>query len=363
VAAISTFGAVVAPVVAHAQPPPAPALKHACSPAPAGCEAWYTSPVTLLWDYDNTTAHVSDGDCSNRIFASDTPGTRVYCEVADNTTGAAFGYPVTIRVDRTPPTVSGVPQRTPDYGGWFNHPITVSFTGQDATSGVASCTSATYGGPDGAGLTVSGSCTDVAGNVSSASFSLNYDASPPAAPFVDALPGNHEVALEWSTSLDSQAEVVRLNGEGAPVVLYRGPGGSFTDRGLRNQTRYRYTVSLIDQAGNRASSLTSAVPTASKLLVPARGERIQIVELPLLIWKRVRRASYYNLQVFRGGDKVLSTWPRQPRFQFQRRWRFGGKQYRLVSGKYCWYVWPGYGKRAKRNYGKRLGRSCFRIVR
>jgi hypothetical protein len=60
---------------------------------------------------------------------------------------------------------------------------------------------------------------------------------------------------------------------------------------------------------------------------------------------------------------VLSTWPRRPMLRLKRRWRFGGKRYRLVPGKYCWYVWPGKGRRAKRDYGKRLGKSCFRIVR
>jgi hypothetical protein len=210
---------------------------------------------------------------------------------------------------------------------------------------------------------VVGSCQDVAGNVGSGSFGFNYDATPPPAPLVDSLPGDNRVALEWSTSPDSQAEVVRVDGDAPPVVVYRGPGGSFTDGALKNGRRYRYAVSLIDQAGNRAVGTTSAVPTSSKLLEPAKGERIRLVQLPLLIWKRVRKADYYNVQIFRGRTKVLSSWPREPRFQLKRRWRFGGKSYRLVPGKYCWYVWPGHGKRAKRDYGKRLGRSCFRIVR
>jgi hypothetical protein len=287
----------------------------------------------------------------------------VLCEVTDDATGEYRGYPVTIRIDQTAPTVAAATDRPPDYGGWFNHPVTVSFRGSDATSGVASCTGSVYGGPDGAGMQVTGTCHDVAGNVGSGSFALNYDATPPPAPLVDSLPGDNRVTLEWSTSPDSQAEVVRAPRSAAPIVVYRGPGGAFTDRALRNGRRYRYAVSLIDQAGNRAVGTTSAVPTSSKLLEPARGERIRLVQLPLLIWKRVRKADYYNVQIYRGKRKVLSSWPRQPRFQVKRRWRFGGKRYRLVPGKYCWYVWPGHGRRAKRDYGKRLGKSCFRIVR
>ena len=350
------------PPAAQAQ---APRLEHACTPAPASCNAWYRSPVRLAWEWDQITASPTEGDCNARWFTQDTAGTVVRCVVTNNTpAGESYGYSVTIRIDQTAPTVSAGAERPPDYGGWFNRPVNVSFSGSDATSGVASCSAATYAGPDGAGVSVTGTCQDVAGNVGSGSFSLNYDATPPPAPFVDALPGDKKIALEWSTSPDSQAEVVRdPRGEAAPVVVYRGPAGSFTDQGLKNGQRYRYLVSLIDQAGNRAPGTTSAVPTASKLLLPAKGERIRLVRLPLLVWKAVRRATYYNVQVFRDRTKVLSTWPRKTQFQLKRRWRFGGKQYRLRPGKYCWYVWPGFGKRSKRDYGKRLGRSCFRILR
>jgi hypothetical protein len=329
------------------------------------CNRWYTTSwVTLSWLRDPGGQEISGCDTPTLAFEA-RPQTYPCTMRWETPTG-----PVTeireawLGIDRTPPqVVSYQTDRPPDYNGWFNHPVGLTFQGADATSGVASCSSTSYGGPDGQGVTITGSCRDNAGHIGFGSLPINYDATPPPAPSVDALPGNHKVALRWSTSPDSQAELVRHDGDAAPVVLYRGPGGSFTDRGLKNQRRYRYSISLIDQAGNRSASLTSAVPTGSKLLLPARGERVKIVRVPLLVWKRVRRASYYNVQIFRGRTKVLSTWPRQPRFQLKRRWRFGGRSYRLVPGKYCWYVWPGYGKRSKRDYGKRLGRSCFRIVR
>ena len=33
---------------------------------------------------------------------------------------------------------------------------------------------------------------------------------------------------------------------------------------------------------------------------------------PLLRWKKVRRAHYYNVQLYRGRTKVLSIWPKGP---------------------------------------------------
>ena len=205
----------------------------------------------------------------------------------------------------------------------------------------------------------------MAGNVATSSFSLNYDATPPPAPSVAAMPGDGKVALLWSTSPDSQAEVVRSGGDEAPAVVYRGPAGTVVDGAVRNERRYRYVVTLIDQAGNRAAGDTSAVPTASKLLLPSQGARVdkQAASLPLLVWKTVRRARYYNVQLFRHGDKILSAWPKQPRFQLKQAWRYRGKLYHLLPARYCWRVWPGFGKRSAHRYGKQLGRKCFRVTR
>ena len=190
---------------------------------------------------------------------------------------------------------------------------------------------------------------------------LNYDATPPPAPAVEAIPGDHQVALKWSAVPLTEAEVVRVGAAAAAGAVYRGPAGEFTDRSLRNERRYRYVVTLIDQAGNRSASSTSAVPTASKLLSPAG--RAHVHNPPLLRWKRVRKARYYNVQVFRGSRKVLSRWPRVNRLQLRSSWRYAGRRRRLTPGRYCWYVWPGHGKRAKRDYGRVLGKKCFRVMR
>jgi hypothetical protein len=356
VAIISAL-ALAVPSVVQAQ-----AVSHLCDTATARdtCERWYTdSRVTLQWSWSQNATEISG--CQNSTFSGEGIVERPCIVSWGDTT---VSNPVWIGIDRTPPQVVAFhPQRPPDYNGWFNHPVDLTFQGSDGTSGVASCSSTTFAGPEGQSVLVGGSCVDVAGNTGFGSLPINYDATPPPAPFVDALPGDNKIALQWSTSPDSQAEVVRdPRGEAPPVVVYRGPGGAFTDRGLKNGQRYRYLVTLIDQAGNRAPGTSSAVPTAGKLLLPAKGERIRLVRLPLLVWKAVRKADYYNVQVFHRRTKVLSTWPRQTQFQLKRRWRFGGKQYRLRPGKYCWYVWPGFGKRSKRDYGKRLGKSCFRIV-
>jgi hypothetical protein len=77
----------------------------------------------------------------------------------------------------------------------------------------------------------------------------------------------------------------------------------------------------------------------------------------------VRRAQYYNVQLFRAGRKQLTAWPRAPRYQLKLRWTYAGKPRRLAPGRYRWMVWPGFGPRSKVNYGKAIGRSTFVVKR
>jgi len=269
---------------------------------------------------------------------------------------------VWIGIDRTPPKLTGPGLgRPPDNGTWFNHPVGFGFTGEDATSGIASCTGGTYGGPDGAGVAVTGSCRDVAGNVASGAFTINYDATPPPDPAASVLPGNHRVRLTWDSS-QYLAELVRVSSASARTVVYSGGTGRFVDKHLRNGRRYRYIVTLVDQAGNRTSDAISAVPTRSRLLLPANGAHL--TSPPELVWKKVRRASYYNAQLLFRGRKILTRWPVTNHLQLERRWRSFGRSHHLArGGRYCWYVWPGFGPRHLRHYGRVLGSSCFHMTR
>lgn len=338
-----------------------PTLTYSCTKAPVDCSGWFRTDVTLKWDWDNSTASPDGTTCNDRHFTTDTKGTAVYCQVKDDLSGDIAGRTATIRVDRTKPAITGPGfGRPPDHGDWFNHPVAFGFTGQDATSGVESCTGGTYGGPDGVGVGISGSCRDVAGNVTPGAFALNYDATPPPKPTVSVLPGNHRVALRWTSALN-EAEIVRVGNASSQAVVFRGATEKFTDTQLRNGHRYRYRVTLIDQAGNRSTAAKSAVPTSAPLLLPANGAHLR--NAPMLAWKRVRHARYYNAQLVRGGRKVLSRWPRKTRLQLHERWRFQGRVHRLVRGHYCWHVWPGFGPRSKQNYGRRLGKSCFTVTR
>ena len=138
--------------------------------------------------------------------------------------------------------------------------------------------------------------------------------------------------------------------------------------GLRRRA-HRFQVRAIDQARNVdstpavrrwtvASSRTARA--ASALLAPAVGARVS--SPPLLAWRTVPRAVYYNVQLYRGAVKILSTWPTRSRLQLRTRWSYLGRERRLVAGTYRWLVWPRYGRGTAGRYGALLGQSTFTVT-
>jgi hypothetical protein len=321
------------------------------------CASWHSGSVTLRWDW-NPGGETATNGCETMTFTSDTPvsGASQKCTVSWGPVDV--GFTATVRVDKTPPSVSSAaPDRPPDYGGWYNHPVAFTFQGSDALSGIASCDTLQVTG----GSTVTGGCRDVAGNRAVASFPLSYDSTPPAPAQVSAEPENGSIKLSWVAPPDAANVVVMRSPTQAvvtPQTVYRGTGHDVTDRGLRNGVRYRYTVTVLDQAGNANATQASAVPTASSLR-PVNGTAVSAA--PRLTWKSVKGASYYNVQLFKGKHKLLSAWPHGAHLQLRAKWRYRGHHMRLARGTYHWYVWPGFGARSAERYGSMIGRSSFRV--
>ena len=148
--------------------------------------------------------------------------------------------------------------------------------------------------------------------------------------------------------------------DGAPFALC----GSPKSYGGLIRGDHQFQVRAVDAAGNADATPSLhgwkvAAPTAKKvasaLLSPKAGARV--TRAPLLVWRRVAGARYYNVQVFRGGRKVFSAWPTRTRLQLRAQWKYLGRQMRLTPGRYRWFVWPGYAN--PRRYGALLGQSSF----
>jgi hypothetical protein len=336
-----------------------PSVSGSTDRAPNG-NGWFNSPVTVSFRGTDSTSGVAS--CTQPTYGGPDSADATVNGTCRDAAGNVGSGAQTLRYDATAPSVSGAPQRGPDANGWYNHSVPVAFNGSDATSGVESCSSATYAGPDNEAANVAGSCTDRAGNTGQGAYALKYDGSPPRLTGLSVKTGNRQAVVHWTASPDTTAvTVTRLAAKkGARAkVVYRGKGNAVSDQKLTNGLRYRYTVYGVDQAGNVATASTVAVPRA--LSSPADGARLRAP--PVLRWTAFAGASYYNVQLFRGRQKILSTWPAATSLKLQRTWTYGGKSYRLVPGRYAWYVWPGLGRRSATRYGKLLGGSVFYIRR
>jgi hypothetical protein len=218
-----------------------------------GDNGWYTSDVTLTWSVTDPQSpnSLAKTGCVNQSIITDQAATTYTCS-ATSAGGPAGPISVTIKRDATNPSVTATPDRGADLNGWYNHAVTVSFSGQDAMSGIASCDAAvSYNGPDGTGKNVSGSCTDKAGNSASDTFGpFKYDATDPTN--VSASPNraadsngwyNHAVGFTF-TGTDVTSGIASCS-----TATYNGPDG----------TGKTVSGSCTDNAGNSANGASSAI--------------------------------------------------------------------------------------------------------
>jgi hypothetical protein len=175
---------------------------------------------------------------------------------------------------------------------------------------------------------------------------IRIDRTPPALGVASAVARLGRATVRWTHPPEALVGVTRAARRARAKVLPPRAvrADHAVDRGLKPGVPYTWTVTAVDQAGNR----TSAVVSASW-------------KPPVLQWKRRRHARYYNLQLFRDRKKVLSIWPRSTRLALPGRWRFAGRRRHLGPGRYRWYVWPGFGVRRASRYGRLVARGKFTI--
>lgn len=330
-----------------------------CTPGP--CGIWQPRAVQIDWSVD-VPARTSDEGCGRETITAQ----GVHQRTCRAFTGldVILATTVTVRIDTTPPNVTGVTLAPVANGlGWYTAPLTATFAGLDpgpaaSVSGIASCSQVPFSGPDSANASVSGTCRDRAGNVSAPFIqTFRYDATPPGLGPVDAEVGDRMVRLQWSDA-EAPVQITRSPGVGgeAASVLFTGNGRTFTDRRVKNRTAYTYAVSVSDPAGLVTSRQLAAMPVRA-MLEPANLSTV--TEPPRLRWSEVRNASYYNVQVFRRGKKILSVWPKTPGYRLKERWRYAGRTITLTDGDYRVFVWPGVGPFAQQRYGRIVGSVRF----
>jgi hypothetical protein len=244
------------------------------------------------------------------------------------------------------------------------------------SSGFAPCTSPqTYSGLGDGTYTFRVQAVDAVGNADPSAATYTWTISGVGPPIADLRPpanvsrlrrsvGYGRLQLRWLKPRDADFDHVGVYVSTSPKtpprkLLYTGKAQTYTDRHFKNGQYYRYLVVSYDHAKNASGGRPALVRPSALLVAPRPGSAVRAA--PTFRWAGVRGAAFYNVQLWKNGQKVLSAWPGKARQALSRRWRYRGRSYSLSHGVYVWYVWPGFGPRTQARYGQLLGYASFRV--
>jgi hypothetical protein len=245
----------------------APSVTITPSPAP-NINGWFTSAVTFTASATDSGSGVASCDAPSSYSGPDTStgSVTLHCvDKAGNSGSATYNF----KYEGTALNVTATPDRPADSNGWYNHAVNVTFAATNTpTSGGVTCDPmATYNGPDSGTASVTGKCTDAAGNSGSATFNFKYDATAPTitAASCTGTKGNMVGGTQWYLS-----------------AVSCGFTSSDTASGLADNSKSSFNVSsgtnegngltlasgqVCDLAGNCATSINSG-PFAIELTGP-----------------------------------------------------------------------------------------------
>ena len=151
-----------------------------------------------------------------------------------------------INIDKTAPTASANTSPAANANGWDNSDVTVTFSGDDALSGIDTCDAPVVLTSEGAGQSASGTCTDKAGNVSASATAsgINIDKTVPTAALVGGPADGGTYYFGFVPADPTCSASDALSGLAAPCSVsgYSNAIGSHT-----------VSASATDNAGNSAS--------------------------------------------------------------------------------------------------------------
>ena len=150
-----------------------------------------------------------------------------------------------MKLDKTPPTISGTPDRAANAAGWYRGDVTVTFACDDALSGIVGCSDpATLG--EGADQSATGTAHDAAGNAATTTVGpINVDKTAPTISGAPTTPPNGngwyagDVTIHWTCT----DELSGVAGTCPADSVITGEGGALST-----------SASVLDVAGNSASA-------------------------------------------------------------------------------------------------------------
>lgn len=171
----------------------------------SGVEGWYRSDVRVtLTSTDNEggsgvgkTEYSLDGTSwltyTGPFTVSAEGTTKFYYRSADNGGNVEEKKEQSVKIDKTPPVITGAATTQPNAAGWYKQDVTVHFTASDSLSGIDTITTDAVIATEGTNQTVTGTASDKAGNETSVAVAgINIDKTAPATSCnPDAPPNEH----------------------------------------------------------------------------------------------------------------------------------------------------------------------------
>jgi hypothetical protein len=236
-----------------------------------GANGWYTSDVNVTWSVvDNESAISSQTGCGAQSVTSDTSGVTFTCSATS--AGGNSSQSVTIKRDATAPTITFVNRTAANSNGWNNSAVTVNWSCSDTTSGAVTASSSQTVSSEGANQSVTGSCTDNAGNSASDTQSgINIDKT---APTISAAATTQPNANGWYngnvtvqfTCDDNLSGVVNcpadetLSSEGTAVAS---TAQTITDQAGNSSAASNVVTVKIDKTAPTISAAATGTPNAN----------------------------------------------------------------------------------------------------
>jgi hypothetical protein len=269
-----------------------PVIVASASPSPNSFN-WNNTNVVVTFTCSDKTSGVAS--CPSPVTVSTEGANQVISGTAADRAGNTASTSITLNIEKTPPSITGLAVPPPNGAGWNNSDVTVSFICGTSISGGVQCPNPKVVSTEGAHQAISGTVTDNAGNSATASVSVSLDKTPPV--LTISSPANGFVSTVSTVTVsgsatDTLSGITATTCNGVAATLR---GGSFSCSVTLNAGANTINLSATDLAGNTTS--TSITVTFGNVTVPAAPTGLRArpdVGQVLLTWTASTGAAGYK---------------------------------------------------------------------
>jgi len=141
----------------------------------ANSNGWNNTDVASSYTASDALSGLDSPATGSFTFTSEGAGQSHTFAVSDKAGNSASASVNDINIDKTAPTASASASPAANANGWNNTNVSVSFSGTDSLSGIDYCDAAIVLSSEAANQSASGTCTDLAGNISAPAVASNID--------------------------------------------------------------------------------------------------------------------------------------------------------------------------------------------